>query len=88
MDATHSLSVGLIRPNVTGQQTRDIEPLLVHCWASVVNGGPTLNQQWPNVSCLLGGLLAFLAILTAGVDEVLFCSKCRLVIIIIGVSSS
>ena len=36
------------------QQTRDIEPLLVQCWASVVDGGPALNQQWLNVSCLLG----------------------------------
>ena len=36
------------------QQTRDIEPLLVQCWASVVDGGPTLNQQWLNGACLLG----------------------------------
>ena len=36
------------------QQTRDIEPLLIQCWASVVDGGPTLNQQWLNVACLLG----------------------------------
>ena len=35
-------------------QTRDIEPLLVQCWSNVVDGGPTLNQQWLNVSCLLG----------------------------------
>ena len=25
----------------------------VKCWASVVDGGPTLNQHWVNVSCLL-----------------------------------
>ena len=36
------------------RKTRDIEPLLVQCWASVVDGEPTLNQQWLNVSCLLG----------------------------------
>ena len=36
------------------RQTRDIEPLLDQCWASVVDGGPTLNQQWLNVSCLVG----------------------------------
>ena len=36
------------------QQTRDIHPLLVQFWASVVDGGPTLNQQWVNVSYLLG----------------------------------
>ena len=23
-----------------------LPPLLVQCWASVVDGGPTLNQQW------------------------------------------
>ena len=34
--------------------SRDIEPLLVQCWASVVDGGPTLNHQWLNVSRLLG----------------------------------
>ena len=41
-------------PKPSDQQTRDIEPLLVHCWASVVDGEPTMNQQWLNVSCLLG----------------------------------
>ena len=28
--------------------------MLVECWASVVDGGPTLNQKWLNVSCLVG----------------------------------
>ena len=36
------------------QQTPDIEQMLVQCWADVVDGGPTLNQHWFNVSCLLG----------------------------------
>ena len=36
------------------QLTRDIEPLLVQWWSNVYDTGPTLNQQWPNVSCLLG----------------------------------
>ena len=36
------------------QQTRDIEAMLGQCWADVVDGGPTLNQHWFNVSCLLG----------------------------------
>ena len=36
------------------KKTRDIEPLLVQWWASVVDGGSTLNQQWLDVSCLLG----------------------------------
>ena len=28
--------------------------MLVQCWASVTDGGPTLNQHYVNVSCLLG----------------------------------
>ena len=40
------------------QQTRAIEPLLVQCWASVVDGGPTLNQQWLNISCFLSSCAA------------------------------
>ena len=37
----------------TSQQTRDIEPLLDQCWSTVYDAGPTLIQQWLNVSCLL-----------------------------------
>ena len=29
-------------------------PKIVYCWASVVDGWPTVNQRWNNVSCLLG----------------------------------
>ena len=36
------------------QQTRDVLPMLAQCWASVVDGGPTLSQHWVNFSCLLG----------------------------------
>ena len=36
------------------QQTRDSEPMLVQCWADVVDGGPTLSQHWFTGSCLLG----------------------------------
>ena len=32
------------------QQTRYIEPMLVHCWPAVIDGGLTVNQHW----CLLG----------------------------------
>ena len=41
---------------VTGrtQQTRGIHPMLFKCWASVKDGGPTLEQQWVNSPCLLG----------------------------------
>ena len=28
------------------QQIRDIDPLLEQCWATVVDGGPALHQQW------------------------------------------
>ena len=33
----------------TSQQTRYINPMLVQCWASVKDGGPTLYQHWVNV---------------------------------------
>ena len=46
-----SFFMGIHHPT---QQTRDIEPLLVQCWSTVYDAGPTLNQQWLNVSCLLG----------------------------------
>ena len=36
------------------QQTLDIHPMLVKCWASVVYAGPALCQHWVNVPCLLG----------------------------------
>ena len=29
--------------------TRDAEPMLVYCWASVADSGPALNQHWLNV---------------------------------------
>ena len=34
--------------------TRDIEQMLLKCWACVVDGGPTLQQHLFNVPCLLG----------------------------------
>ena len=36
------------------QQTREVEPMLGQCWASVLDDEPTLTQHWFNVSCLLG----------------------------------
>ena len=36
------------------QQTRDVEPVFIYCWANVADDGPALNQSWPNCSCLLG----------------------------------
>ena len=38
----------------TNLQTRNIQPMLVQCWASVEDDGPTLYQHWLNVLCLLG----------------------------------
>ena len=40
---------------VPAQQTRDIDLFLFHCWSTVYDTGPPLNQKWFNVSCLLGG---------------------------------
>ena len=46
---------------VSAQQTQCFNPMLVQCWASVEDGGPTLNQHWVDVSCLLGARLAMWA---------------------------
>ena len=47
--------------------------MLVQCWASVEDGGPTLNQRWVDVSCLLG-----MSAMTVE-QTVLKTSKCTLV---------
>ena len=39
---------------MTAQQTWGVRPTLVYCWPTVVDVGPTVNQRWANVSCLLG----------------------------------
>ena len=31
--------------------TQHLEPMLIYCWFSVVDGGPTLNQHWFRVLC-------------------------------------
>ena len=31
------------------KQTIDIQPMLLHCWASVVDGEPTVKQHWLDV---------------------------------------
>ena len=36
------------------KQTRGVNPVLVYCWAGVVDAGPTLNQHWVIASCFLG----------------------------------
>ena len=35
------------------QQTRDVELMLVYCWPTIYDAGPTLNQLWFCVMCLL-----------------------------------
>ena len=32
------------------RQTRDIETMLVQCWASVIDASPALSQNWSDVS--------------------------------------
>ena len=39
---------------VISQQTRDVDPMLVYCWPTICNAGPTVYRHWVNVSCLLG----------------------------------
>ena len=39
---------------VSTQQTRDVKPMLVLCWDSLVDDVPTSKQHWFNVPCLLG----------------------------------
>ena len=41
------------RRAISGIQ-RDVEPMLVWCWASVADAGPVSNQHWFYVSCLRG----------------------------------
>ena len=50
-------------PLPPAQPTRDVYPMLVQCWNDVVDGGPTLNQHWVNVSRLLGLHLSLLSVL-------------------------
>ena len=41
---------------VLGSLSANIHPLLDQCWSTVYDAGPTVIQQWVNVSCLLGRL--------------------------------
>ena len=44
----------ILSKGTASPQTCDVGSPLACCWASVVDGGPTANQRWPNVSFLLG----------------------------------
>ena len=39
---------------MSGHPSNGVQPMLVQCWATVVDGGPTLNQHWLDTSYLLG----------------------------------
>ena len=45
-DQTHIL---LLSESRLTRQTGDARPMLVYCWATVCDGGPTVNQHWVNV---------------------------------------
>ena len=32
--------------SITTQKTGDVEPMMVYCWTSVCDAGPTLNHYW------------------------------------------
>ena len=46
------------QPHGTTQQRRYINPMLVQCWASVVDGGPTLDQHWVSSIIMIIRVLA------------------------------
>ena len=39
-------------PWETTQQIQNAEAMMISCWAGVADGGPTLNYQWFNISCI------------------------------------
>ena len=43
-----------LKSNRADQRTRRIDPMLVLCWTTVCDAGPTWNQHWVNAWCLLG----------------------------------
>ena len=47
-----AVDLGFKAPSI--QKTRYVDPMLVQCWPSVFNAGPTLYQRWINVSCSPG----------------------------------
>ena len=57
----------------TTQQTRDIHPVLVKCWDSVADRGPTLYQHWVNVSCLVGMAKGVFQIFKSEIFNCRFC---------------
>ena len=66
----------IITLSATTQQTRNIEPVLVQCWASVADDGPTVNQHSLNVPSLLG-IVLLVDIITVILNEILKCLVSR-----------
>ena len=58
-----------VNVRIISQQTRVVEQMLVECWPSVEDDGPTVNQHWFNVSCLLGFTISS----TTAFQPMMFC---------------
>ena len=39
---------------LSSQKIQHVKTMFIQCWANVVEGGPTLNKHWIDVSCLHG----------------------------------
>ena len=46
------LTTGWYKPG--SHQRQDVSPMLIWCWANVVDDGPTSNQHWVNVFLFAG----------------------------------
>ena len=55
IDSTASIQLPrfILLPLLSNQQTQDAEQMLTLCWASIADGGLTLNYCWVNSWCLL-----------------------------------
>ena len=42
----------LLKCSISAQEIQDGYPMLVQCWASVYDAGPTSNQHWITLLCL------------------------------------
>ena len=51
------------------QQTRNLQPMLVWCWPIVYDAGPTSNQHWLNISCLLDSSAISSDVIWAAVEK-------------------
>ena len=56
----------VLKAACSGVSQQQMKPVLVWCWANVVDGGTTLNQHRHSVSCLLGGQVSTLCRVKVG----------------------